>query len=126
MPFFRRKSNRAKANDRVSKRINSRATTGSSPTRQQFQQEEPKVLVPVLLVEEPPVATPISESEESDESLEAEKTVPAFDTPLTADEDGRSPLAFAQDFVEEFTDMVSEDGTKLAEKVETGFFCCGY
>jgi hypothetical protein len=113
-----KKSARDKANARVSKRI-ARSKAPDSPKAL----AEP-LLVPVVVPQSPETELSGSASEDTAE-LEHEKVVKPInlpDAPMTEEEDGRSAIVFAQDFVEEFTDMVSEDAAKIAE---TENCCCG-
>jgi hypothetical protein len=125
MRFFGRNKKNAretsseKAKARVSKRI-ARSKAPDSPKRE----------IPVPAELPPPVEKQVFVEEELSES-ESESTISEeeeverinlADAPMTEEEDGRSSMVFAQDFVEEFTDMVSEDAAKIAEKES---YCCG-
>jgi hypothetical protein len=125
----------AKAKARVSKRI-ARSKAPDSPKAgvTSSEPEPPKPVPPPIVWSPPePVEDPeapevqYSETEDSAESEKKEAKLSA--APMTAQEDGRSATVFAQDFVEEFADMVSEDVSKTfddaSEMVEKNNLCCG-
>jgi hypothetical protein len=117
-----------KAKARVSKRI--AASRSNAP-------DSPKHEIPVVPVELPPVVekkvffveNEVSKSESTISEQEDEKQIDLNAAPMTAEEDGRSAIVFAQDFVEELTDMVSEDASKFEEAAskyveEKESYCC--
>jgi hypothetical protein len=124
MRFFGRNKKNArdtvsdKAKARVSKRI-ARSKAPDSPKRE-IPVELPPVEKQVFVVEREVLE---SESEDTTISEQEEvKQIHLADGPMTGEEDGRSAIVFAQDFVEELTSMVSEDAAKISEKES---FCCG-
>ena len=125
MRFFGRNKKNArettsdKAKARVSKRI-ARSKAPDSPKREiPVPVELPPVEKPQVFVEE---ELSESESESTISEQEDMNRINLADAPMTQEEDGRSAMVFAQDFVEELTSMVSEDATKIAEKES---YCCG-
>jgi hypothetical protein len=123
MRFFGRNKKNAretsseKAKARVSKRI-ARSKAPDSPKREiPVPAELPPVVEKQVFIEKE-----LSESESTVSEEEDVKRIDLADAPMTGEEDGRSAMVFAQDFVEELTGMVSEDAAKITEKES---YCCG-
>jgi hypothetical protein len=120
--FFRSCRNKKSARDKANARVSKRIARSKAPV-------SPKALAePLLPVEHPSpeLDTELSGSASQDtaesEHEEVVKPINLPDAPMTGEEDDRSAIVFAQDFVEEFTDMVSEDAAKMS--VETENCCC--
>jgi hypothetical protein len=122
MRFFGRNKKNAsdKANERVSKRI----ARSKAPVAKR---ELLAGILPPVETEQQVFVESLSESASQDttefndlDQEDVKRIEP--DAPMTEEEDGRSTMVFAQDFVEELTDMVSEDAARIAD---TESYCCG-
>jgi hypothetical protein len=132
--FFSSCRNKKNAGDKAKARVSKRIAASRSKT----EPDSPKHEIPVPVELSPVVEKKkvffvenlVSKSESTISELEDEKQIIDLNAaPMTAEEDGRSAMVFAQDFVEEWTDMASADASKFEEGVskfveEKETYCC--